>query len=302
MKRVTAENNLLLLYPDLASEWHPQKNKQLKPNMVTPHCWKRVWWKCPNGHEWSAYIPPRVNGTGCPYCQGMLPSKDYNLRIVYPDIASEWHPIKNGDLKPENVTPGSEKRVWWKCSKNHEWSSTVYNRKYHGCPICAREKNKSKKGVVSLAKAAPHIIGQWHPTKNEGLTPYNFSYGSKKKIWWICNEGHEFYKEIKARVRGIGCPYCSGHKPSKENNLLAVFPQLEQEWHPSKNGNLKPDMVTPHSEKVVWWICGAGHEYKAEVGVKSKGGKCPECRQELKRQLDLQKKIAKMEKQNNRIF
>ena len=33
----------------------------------------------------------------------------------------------------------------------------------------------------SLAENYPEIAKQWHPTKNGNLTPYDFSYGSKKK-------------------------------------------------------------------------------------------------------------------------
>ncbi|MAM00960.1 MAG: hypothetical protein CMC11_01790, partial [Flavobacteriaceae bacterium] len=47
-----------------------------------------------------------------------------------PKLASEWHPTKNGDLKPENVTSGAEQKVWWQCSEfaGHEWEAKVYSR------------------------------------------------------------------------------------------------------------------------------------------------------------------------------
>ena len=52
-------------------------------------------------------------------------TKDYNLAALYPDIAKEWHPTKNGDLTVDNVTPKSNKKVWWICSKGHEYESSV---------------------------------------------------------------------------------------------------------------------------------------------------------------------------------
>jgi len=45
-------------------------------------------------------------------------SEKYNLLVVNPALAEEWH-TKNGDLTPCNVTPGANKKVWWKCSKGH---------------------------------------------------------------------------------------------------------------------------------------------------------------------------------------
>jgi very-short-patch-repair endonuclease len=54
-------------------------------------------------------------------------------------VAKEWHLTKNKDLTPNDVTSGSNKKVWWKCSKgdDHEWESSVANRvKAIGCPYC----------------------------------------------------------------------------------------------------------------------------------------------------------------------
>ena len=55
-------------------------------------------------------------------------TKDYNLAALYPDIAKEWHPTKNGALTPKNMHTGSGEKIWWKCSKNHSWQKTIKNR------------------------------------------------------------------------------------------------------------------------------------------------------------------------------
>ncbi|MBF0217854.1 MAG: zinc-ribbon domain-containing protein [Candidatus Omnitrophica bacterium] len=44
-----------------------------------------------------------------------------NLLLVNPSLAKEWHPTKNGKLTPKDVTPGSDRKVWWQCKKGHEW-------------------------------------------------------------------------------------------------------------------------------------------------------------------------------------
>lgn len=52
-----------------------------------------------------------------------------NLLInAVPAVAKEWHPTKNGLLKPDDVSYGSTKRVWWKCENGHEWESTIHSR------------------------------------------------------------------------------------------------------------------------------------------------------------------------------
>ena len=43
-----------------------------------------------------------------------------SLSFKNPKLASEWHPTKNGNLTPSDVTLASPKKVWWKCSKGND--------------------------------------------------------------------------------------------------------------------------------------------------------------------------------------
>ncbi len=51
-----------------------------------------------------------------------------SLQSRFPEIASEWCSYKNDGLLPINVTPGSNKKVWWICSKGHEYLAMVAKR------------------------------------------------------------------------------------------------------------------------------------------------------------------------------
>lgn len=64
---VTDTNRLSLIRPDLAREWDPDKNK-LTPFYVTVSSRKCAFWKCTEGHSWSATIVSRSQGNGCPKC------------------------------------------------------------------------------------------------------------------------------------------------------------------------------------------------------------------------------------------
>lgn len=89
-------------------------------------------------HEWESTVNNRVNGAGCPYCAGKKACEDNCLATVNPALAAEWHPTKNGALKPIDVTPYSNKGVWWECSKGHEWRALVSNRSNgRGCQRCS---------------------------------------------------------------------------------------------------------------------------------------------------------------------
>ncbi len=275
--------NLRFMLPEIARQWHPTRNGNLKPEQVTPCTPKKVWWKCEKGHEWEAGIYNRNIGQGCPYCSGKKVAPERSLSALNPAVAKEWHPTKNGKLGPEQVHPGSKKKVWWKCEKGHEWQAYIIVRTKHissGCPYCSHRRTSPD---YNLRVINPGIAGQWHPTRNGNLKPEQVTPSSGKKVWWICENGHEWKTTIKSRNKGAGCPYCTGRLLLKEKSLLAVNPELAKQWHPTKNGRLSPGNISPKSGKRVWWICDKGHEWETSVGNRSLGNGCPYCYRESKR-------------------
>jgi hypothetical protein len=203
MKTTLAQAN-----PELAKQWCYAKNAELTPDSVAPNCNKKVWWICPHGHVWEAEIKSRNrNGYGCPVCSGLRVLKGFNdLAFLNPDLASQWHPTKNKDLTPEMVTVNSGKKVWWICGKGHEWQSRIADRSDgNGCPVCSGWQ--VVKGFNDLATVNRKLAKQWHPTKNDKLTPEMITAGSPKKVWWKCPCGHEWAATVESRGRrGCGCP------------------------------------------------------------------------------------------------
>ena len=196
----------------LVAEWDYEKNDELKPSDVTANSGQKVWWKCSKGHEWKAQIRSRNKGSGCPYCAGKLALKGItDLQTLNPSVASEWNYETNGDLKPENFTAYSNRKVWWKCSKGHEWEALIASRnKGSGCPYCVGKL--ALKGVSDLQTLNPSVASEWNYEKNGDLKPEDFTAYSGRKVWWKCTEGHEWQALIANRTRGTGCPYCSGRK------------------------------------------------------------------------------------------
>jgi uncharacterized Zn-finger protein len=198
--------------PELVKQWHPVKNGDLTPGKVTPGSSRKVWWLCDKGHEWQTYIAGRaIKNNGCPYCSGKRASKEYNLSVIKPEIAKQWHPVKNDDITPDKVTPLAGRKVWWKCSKGHEWQTIIAGRvkknSASACPYCSG-KLPSKEYNLSVTK--PEIAKQWHPVKNGEMTPGKVTPGSRLKVWWRCDKGHEWKTSIYGRTNSKGCPYCSG--------------------------------------------------------------------------------------------
>ena len=212
---VKGENDLQTVNPTLAKEWNYEKNNGLTPEDVLTNSHKKVWWKCSEGHEWQATIDSRNTGIGCPYCSGRYAVKGENdLQTVNPVLAKEWNNEKNGNLKPESFLANSHKKVWWKCSKGHEWQATIGSRNSRcGCPYCSGRL--AIRGESDLQTVNPTLATEWNYEKNDGLTPMDVMPSSDKKVWWKCNKGHEWQARIADRNRERGCPECYREKRGK---------------------------------------------------------------------------------------
>ena len=206
----------------------------------------------------------------------------YNLLAVHPGIAEQWHPVKNGNLTPKKVKPYSGIKVWWVCSKGHEWEAVIDNRTKLGnnCPFCSNRRVYEKNCLQTIN---PKLAKQWHPVKNGDLTPKEVPPYSNKKVWWQCSKGHEWQAAISNRSRGRGCPYCSGMSVCRDNCLETVNPSVAKQWHPFRNGILTPRDITANSGKKVWWQCKKGHEWQTTVASRNNGTGCPKCRTRKKK-------------------
>ena len=154
---------------DLLSQWDGSRNGTLTPDTVSYGSRQKLWWRCEQGHVWQAAVYTRAGGeSGCPYCAGKRPWPGFNdLASRFPDLAKEWHPIKNGGLTPDQVLWGSNRRVWWQCAHGHVWDARVKSRAAGaGCPYCA--SRQISPGDNDLAAQYPDLAAQWHPTKNGG--------------------------------------------------------------------------------------------------------------------------------------
>ncbi len=204
-----------------------------------------------------------------------------DLATTDPNIVKEWNYDKNKDITPFEVVRGSAKRVWWKCDKGHEWQTVIYARTKGNtkCPYCCNQKILA--GYNDLKTNNPVLAKEWNYDKNSNLKPSEVSPNTTRKVWWVCDKGHEWKASISDRQRGDGCPYCSGHTVlSGYNDLKTKNPGLAKEWNYKKNENLTPEKVTNNSGKKVWWICDKGHEWQATIASRNYGNGCPKCANE----------------------
>ena len=351
------ENNCLAtLRPEIAAQWHSELNLPLTPYDVVPGSEKEAYWQCPKGHVWKSPIYYRTGprGNNCPICSHRIVHPDFSLQTLDPNLSKFWHPTKNLPLTPDDVTCGSNRKVWWQCERGHEWQCAPNHlhklNDSNRCPYCndravcednslltrypelaqewdnelnfpltpdhvlycsskkywwrrgefvwqasIKDRQRKRDGIprgqylacyphLRLSVTHPELGAQWDNLKNAPLTPDQVTARSGKKVWWCCKHGHTWQSAINKRIRGDGCPYCSGHRPSKEYCLQTCCPAIAAQWHPERNGDLTPLDVTPGSGKVVWWRCEKGHEWKTSVSNRSRRGhNCPYCADRSKR-------------------
>ena len=163
-RNTATAGNLLEIYPELAQEFLSSRNRGLLPeNIPATYSKDKYYWKCSVcGHEWRAALGERINGTGCPACAGKVIIAGKNdLTTTYPHLALEWHPTKNGDVTPQNVSKGSEFHAWWRCSVcGYEWQVRVKNRVHgSGCNQCKvnAKARKLRKKVYQYTLAGEYV-------------------------------------------------------------------------------------------------------------------------------------------------
>jgi glutaredoxin len=132
----------------------------------------------------------------------------------------------------------------------------------------------------SLQDMHPDIAREWASDLNAPLSPEHFRPQANKKVWWRCEQGHVWMTTPNIRVfQGTGCPHCPRDPvlAPADWNLLASNPSVAGEWHRTRNGDLRPEVTWPNSNKKVWWQCKRGHEWSATVSSRTSGTGCPYC-------------------------
>lgn len=267
-------NDLSFKNPELLVEWNYDLNDKF-PDETTYCSGIKVHWVCQkdNRHKWEEKPFNRTNKArnwGCPYCAGKRVISGVNdLATTHSHLLDEWDYKKNTEigLNPINLTYGSsKKKAYWLCKKfKHSWKVTISERTKYGCPVCANLKILP--GYNDFAsQTSQKLLNEWDYEKNN-FKPDSIALYSEKTAWWICPLNHSYDMPISSRTgMNYNCSICSNFRILKGfNDLNFKFPKIAKQWHPEKNGELKPDQVGAGSGRKVWWKCQKGHEWKATI-------------------------------------
>jgi len=210
-------------------------------------------WVCSNTHKWLASYHNIRNGSGCPYCAGLVKKVEKD----YYNLANKFGFIWIGEKLPKNVMT----KTWWECKKGHEWKATYSGiQRGGGCPYCSKKIRKTRNDY--------HILANKNNFRWLGKSlPKNVK---TKTLWEDLSDGRLFRLSYSSILGSSGKPYCSKRliKNTSDYHKLAEFRKFK--W-------VGKDLPKNAMTKTLW-ECERGHKWLAKYNdIFCNGSGCPYC-------------------------
>lgn len=278
-------NDLVTTNPDVALDWDYQKNVGIFPEQYSAGSHKNVWWKCRTcDTEWKSTIKDRTGGTGCPFCnkysRTSFPEQAiyFYVKKYYPDAVNTYKDIFDNGMELDIFIPSLKigleyDGVYW---HHTDGSDSRESLKYSIC----------KNNDIAIIRIKEDI----NDTSQDNCDDMLYCDFSHKKFYKIDETvralllklGYTSYIDIDTHRDEISIreQYTIG---TEESSLKSVYPEIANQWHPTKNGKLRPDMFSPYASYKAWWLCPVCKgEWQASIdrrtsGFKKGKGNCPIC-------------------------
>ncbi|MFF0710973.1 zinc-ribbon domain-containing protein [Gordonia sputi] len=174
-----------------------------------------------------------------------------------------WHQTLG--LRADEIDTDSYTVVWLICDQFHVSRRKAVAQRDAGdvCPVCTNAV--LVQGVNDFATTHPAQAACFIKPGISGMRPETASQITRAVATWRCSEGHEFvapFAQMAART-GDQC-MCGNHSGLIRgyNDIAARNPILAAQWDTERNG-LPASAVNVGSGTRYWWICPAGHRFKA---------------------------------------
>lgn len=253
------ETDFFTTVPEAKALWDFDKNEGLDPTTLLPGSTVRANFKCSRGHEFNRQIQ---NITESPYCK-ICYLEDNNITKTNPELLDWWNYKKNGDVKPEQFTKASCKKVWWECPKCHfEWQAEIATRVISKgmCPCC-EARLYVKTGVNDMFSLVPDIKMDFDFKRNKGIDYDNIKISSTQKLFWKCHTcGYKWKASPSSRIspnedgtyRFNSCPACV--KNARLIPFYVEYPKLYEKFDINANP-LPIDAYKVSYKEKLWWNC-----------------------------------------------
>lgn len=284
--KVNLNNSLAHTHPIIAAKWHPTKNGDFTPYMITKGSSKNFWFQCPkNKKHVFLTCPVSLNNktAGCCYCTGrkFLPEDSFGGK--YPELAELWDYKKNKGKRPENFSHGSREKMWWLCPKQHSFQSEIRN--IVKSKVETNSETTCNECKLFINRATPELIARWDFDKNKHID-INTAKVDLTVVHWKCTVcGYEYPASIISKFYGKKgekekCMSCPKRKLTPENSFVNNSPKfILDEVDPDNIIDVSKETI--NSRKKCKWICLENPKHKWITTIynrmKSMSG-CPECR------------------------
>lgn len=165
-------------------------------------------------------------------------------------LEDEFHPTLNL-ISFADIT--TKQKVWWICQLGHEYETSFASRKYQktGCVYCSNRKILP--GFNDFAACNPRLLKQWDYSKNTIKPNQIFSHYTKK-VWWVCERGHEWEATPSHRVNRSGeCWFCIKQISEPEDSFFRLNPHIEKFY--SSTNLLQKEFIKNNSNFSACWEC-----------------------------------------------
>lgn len=202
--------------PQLIPDWSSKNT--VAPEQVYASANTPIIWECREcSHEWTTRVSHRVEGQGCPKCNGTLIA-DKSIAVMRPEWVAEWSD-KNTKSVYE-VSLSARYIPTWKClASGHEYKMRLIERTAGSpCPQCRLESG-------SIAAKYPEEAKEFDLQRNNGKTAEDILAGSPTQVWWKCKANHSWKVSPASRFSAkvpTGCARC------KKTTLSRVEEALRQ--------------------------------------------------------------------------
>ena len=287
---VKGKNDLATTHPQLAVEWHPTLNGDLTPDKVTYGKGKKVWWICRVGHEYEATILHRSSGTNCPICNSGRQTSFaeqaifYYIKKIYPDAINRYKEIFSNGMELDIYIPSIKLAIEYDGVFWHKSDKIKREQlKYQICQKNGIRLIRVKEGEIPSYNnhTADKFLSVDDIETQEGLSTIIqviLDELDPRSNMWTRQDPRCVHSPVVINLERDKFEIMEYRKENIQNSLLELYPDLVEEWHPTKNGNLKPSMFTIGSGTKVWWLCKkCGHEWKTSIQSRTSGTGCNVC-------------------------
>ena len=268
--------------PDIAAQWHPNRNGSLTPSDVTANSGQPAWWLCDRRHEWQAMINNRRKARGCPQCTLWGTSVE-EIRLRHELLAAGVPIDPNHQVIQE--ASGRVLQCDMLCSA---WSVVIEfdGNRFHKLPDSAQKDERKTRMLTDagwtvirvredLPKIGEHDVVV--PLFSSETTRAKATLKKLQSLGFEAAEHDDYLKTDDPWGSDAAATYIKRRRI--DESLATLHPALAAQWDSEKNGLLTPADVTPGSGQKAWWTCPVcGHSWAAYVYSRAGGGHgCPEC-------------------------